>query len=175
MIKFYLTLQVRLTKNNRDRVETMEPYFHGHCHIVLKVEDLEEALKRNMKKMFTSFLEFQREGSNWTLDKVLVVNVHIVKYRPMKGSSYIPLPAKLAKKKAIVNVKNTDDKCFKWSVLAINTHPERVAKYEVIRMNWISPIYDFPFEWVMSTKLKRKMESPSTCLSMNTMKSTPST
>ena len=40
-----------------------------------------------MKKIFTSFLEYQREGSNWALDKVLGVNVHIVKYKPLKGSS----------------------------------------------------------------------------------------
>lgn len=84
-------------------------------------------------KMFNSFIEYQREGSNWVLDKVLGVTVHIVQYNPIKGSSYLSLPAKLASKKAIVNVQNTDQNCFMWSVLValypVTNHPERVVNY----------------------------------------------
>ena len=46
------------------------------------------------------------------------MNIHVVNYNPLKGSSYIPLPAKLANKKAVINIQNTDQKCFMWSVLA---------------------------------------------------------
>ena len=35
-----------------------------------------------------------------------------------RGSSYIPLPDWLAKKKAIINPKNSDMECFKWAVIA---------------------------------------------------------
>ena len=35
-----------------------------------------------------------------------------------RGSSYIPLPDWLAKKKAIINPKNSDLECFKWAVIA---------------------------------------------------------
>ena len=51
-----------------------------------------------------------------------------------RGSSYIPLPDWLAKKKAIINPKNLDKKCFKWSVIAllkweeINRDHQRVSK-----------------------------------------------
>lgn len=83
--------------------------------------------------MYTAFIEFQREGSNWSLDKILGVNVNVVNYQPIKGSSFLPLPAKLARKKAIVNVQNTDEKCFMWSILAalypVAKHPQRVTKY----------------------------------------------
>ncbi|KAK3101500.1 hypothetical protein FSP39_004054 [Pinctada imbricata] len=83
--------------------------------------------------MINSFIEYQREGSSWTLDKVMNVNIHIATYIPIKASSYIPLPAKLAKKKAIVNPQNNDHKCFMWSVLAavhpVNIHPERIINY----------------------------------------------
>ena len=33
------------------------------------------------------------------------------------GSSYIPLPDWIMRKKAIVSIRNTDNKCFLWSVL----------------------------------------------------------
>ena len=132
-IKFHLTLQVRLTKTRGDQVEVMEPHFHGRCHIVLKTEDINEAFRESMKKILTSFMEFHRQGSNWTLDKVTSVNIHIIKYKRLKGSSYIPLPAKLANKKAIVNVQNGNEKSFMWSVLAalhpVKTDAQRVTKY----------------------------------------------
>ena len=35
----------------------------------------------------------------------------------MKGSSYIPLPDWIMRKKAIVSIRNKDEKCFLWSVL----------------------------------------------------------
>ncbi|CAG2208280.1 unnamed protein product [Mytilus edulis] len=68
--------------------------------------------------MYTSFIEYQRQGSNWTVDKVVDLTIHMARYRPLKGSSYIPLPIKLRSKHAIVNVKNKDSKCFMWSILA---------------------------------------------------------
>ena len=36
----------------------------------------------------------------------------------MRGSSYLPLPNWLARKKAIINPKNEDQECFKWAVIA---------------------------------------------------------
>ena len=41
--------------------------------------------------------------------------VNIVKYEPLKGSSYIELPAFLKNfSKGLINLKNKDDKCFMW-------------------------------------------------------------
>lgn len=111
-MKFYLTLQVRFTKTRGDQVEVAEPHFHGRCYIVLNNQDIEHALRESIMKIVNSFIEYQREGSNWALDKVLGVSIHVIQYNPIKGSSYLPLPAKLASKKAIINVQNTDQKCF---------------------------------------------------------------
>ena len=35
----------------------------------------------------------------------------------MNGSSYIPLPDWISKKRAIINIQNRDEKCFLWCVL----------------------------------------------------------
>jgi hypothetical protein len=40
------------------------------------------------------------------------------RFKPLKGSSFFPLPEALAAKKAIVNVQNKDQECFKWAVLS---------------------------------------------------------
>ena len=43
-----------------------------------------------------------------------------------------PLPVKISTKKAVINMKNNDDQCFKWSVVRalnpVDIHPERVSK-----------------------------------------------
>ena len=44
------------------------------------------------------------------------VNLESIMYEPLGGSSCIPLPGSLAAKKAIINLKNEDDECFKWEI-----------------------------------------------------------
>ena len=65
--------------------------------------------------------KFQRRGSGW----------RFVEFSPLKGNSWIPLPEKIAKKKAIVNMKNEDNECFKWCVTRalnpVKNHPERIT------------------------------------------------
>ena len=63
-----------------------------------------------------SLAKFQRQGSNWRFHSVLSLDLHTVKYVPLGGFSYIPLPKFLAAKKAIINLKNEDDECFKWAI-----------------------------------------------------------
>ena len=66
-----------------------------------------------------------------------------MEYKPLKGSSYIPLPEYLANKKAIINMKNEDEECFKWCVTRalnpVEEHSYRITK-ELIKqseeLNW---------------------------------------
>lgn len=68
----------------------VDPYFHGRCHIALKVKDLEQSIKDSSKTVMTSFLEYQRQGSNWTLDKIILLTLNIANYKPLRGSNFIP-------------------------------------------------------------------------------------
>ena len=55
-----------------------------------------------------------------------------MKYVPVGGSSYIPLLKFLASKKAIINLKNEDDECFKWAITRalnpVDKNSERIDK-----------------------------------------------
>ena len=57
------------------------------------------------------------EGTGWHFVKIINLQLHITRYTPLKGSSYIKLPKFLESKGAIINMKNDDDKCFLWCVL----------------------------------------------------------
>ena len=59
----------------------------------------------------------QAEGSGHVFLEVENLTLHIDIWDPIKASSYIDLPDKLKNKKALINMQNTDNKCFLWSVL----------------------------------------------------------
>ncbi len=62
-------------------------------------------------KMLESLAKFQKEGSGWQLHSITGLNIIIVKFNPLSGSGYSKLPPSIAKKKAIINMKN--EKCEK--------------------------------------------------------------
>ena len=74
-------------------------------------------LSRMLREIMKKLADYQRNGSGWYFKEVISFEIHTVGYKPIKGSSYIPLPDFLMRKKAIINMENKDDKCFLWSVL----------------------------------------------------------
>ena len=60
------------------------------------------------------------------------LDLHRAKYVPLGASSYIPLPKFLAAKRAIINLKNEDDECFKWVITQalnpVEKNSERIDK-----------------------------------------------
>ena len=57
------------------------------------------------------------EGTGWVFKEVIKLELHTVRYNPVRGETWLPLPNELANKKAIINNKNKDNKCFLWCVL----------------------------------------------------------
>ena len=72
-------------------------------------------------------------NSRFIFKEVLYMNINIHQLNLTRGSSYLPLPDWLARKKAIINPKNEDQECFKWAVITalefqnIESHPERIS------------------------------------------------
>ena len=73
---------------------------------------------------------YDKLGTELKFKQVLSLEIHTAKYEPFGGSSYIPLPTELSKKKAIINLKNEDNECFMWSVTRalnmVDNCPERI-------------------------------------------------
>ena len=62
------------------------------------------------------------ENSETYIDHIENLKFTIVKSPRIKGSSYLPTPSWINAKKAVINIKNDDNKCFIWSILAA-LHP----------------------------------------------------
>ena len=105
--------------------------------------------------------EFQRRGSNRRFSRVINLELQLVDYRLLGSGSWIPLPGKLAAKKAVVNPKNKDDQCFKWC-LAIAFEPEMKNPQRISeRVAANSKLYncegiEFPVKLREITKFERK-------------------
>ena len=65
-------------------------------------------------------------------ESVGLLSYHIHKTSLKRGNSYIKSPEWVASKKAIINRKNKDDRCFEYSIVValhhieIKSHPERI-------------------------------------------------
>ena len=111
-----------------------EPFaFHSAIKIILEGTDVEEVLDEMIDEIETAIQKTENaQGSGWVLVKIINVTLHTAEWNPLNAGSYMELPAYLKNKKAIINMKNQDDKCFMWCVLRAlnpkNGHPERVDK-----------------------------------------------
>ena len=56
------------------------------------------------------------EGSGWEFEELDKIDILTVGYDPLRASKWIPLPKKIADKKAVINIQNKDDNCFMWCV-----------------------------------------------------------
>ncbi|XP_066905881.1 uncharacterized protein [Halyomorpha halys] len=77
--------------------------------------------------------EFQRKQSGWALYSINNLELCVNQHNPFYGSSYIDLPKKIKDRKAIINVKNNDEKCFLYAIKSAlypaERDGERVSKY----------------------------------------------
>ena len=48
-------------------------------------------------------------GSGWLVDRLMHLDIHVAEYDPLRASSHIPLPSWIVKKRAVLNIKNTND------------------------------------------------------------------
>ena len=77
--------------------------------------------------------KWTQRGSGWVVDRVETLWLDIAWYQPLRGGSYIPLLKAAQSKKAVVNVKNKDDHCLRWTLraalLPVAKDPQRPTKY----------------------------------------------
>ena len=87
------------------------------------------------------------------------LEIHTAEYNPTKGSSYMPLPDWISNKKAIVNIKNKDEKCFIWCILRY-LHPkerdeERIKDLEKYEFSLNTKGITFPMNINDITKFEK--------------------
>src|ERR1043165_1224440 len=83
--------------------------FVSKTEVILEATDTNEVYSKVKEKITESIASFQMRGSNWRFVSVVKLDINTVVYKPLKSSSYFPLPPELANRKVIINTKNEDD------------------------------------------------------------------
>ena len=111
---------------------------------VYNLNDKNEIVNAMIEHMAQQVENPALRNSKFVFDKVLYMDIDFHRLNLTRGSSYVPLPDWLLKKKATINPKNSDMECFRWAMIAamkweeINDHPERVSKLKK---------YEEEFDW----------------------------
>ena len=113
--------------------EYKDAYFNSTAFTILNEYQIIEALDKAAEEINNKIAFWLSEGSGWTIVEIRSHYVNIVKYLPLRGSSYIQLPKELRNSMCgLINLKNTDNECFRW---CHNRHlnprkknPQRITK-----------------------------------------------
>ena len=132
-----------------DRPLRYSPYFRTPYPITSTyLQQLREQLHASMEVLEERMSTFMQAGSGWTLEENHALVLEMVNYEPMGGSSYLELPKDVCDTKAVIYIKNEDQECFKWSVLAAlhpaTHHAERISHYQPFKEELNFTGIDFP-------------------------------
>ena len=122
-IKFKMILVCLMEKQKIEKdkgvvgLEEDKAYFTSGTLINIISTDVDKLIELSINTIEGGIEAYQQNGSAWYFKEVYKLEIHTVEYNPTKGSSYIPLPDWISNKKAIVNIKNKDEKCFLWCIL----------------------------------------------------------
>ena len=117
-IKVKLDFHCNMMRYEDDGPLVMPFQFHSDIELNLGVTDEEELYKKMIDRIEEKIQTLTAEISGWAFHSVNKLEMHTVTYKPLGGGSYIKLPKEIAVKKAVVNMKNTeDDQCFLWCIL----------------------------------------------------------
>lgn len=166
-IKWYIVAQVKLSREDADgEIRTVEPYFRCVTYILLSPETFENHdLNQALQKLVIGLEKYIHESSGWLLRTVKKLHIHTIHYKPLNASSYIELPKTLQKSRTVLNIKNKDDKCFIWSILAhihkVNENADRADNYVPYECQLNMKGIDYPVALCKLNQFERQNETVS--------------
>lgn len=119
---------------NKSEVPDLE--YHIQCeNKILDIEtNFSEFYRDNFaRKCLKQMEDFEKNGSGWGFKSIKEITICVNHYNALRGGGYIQLPKFLERKRAIINVRNNDNNCFKWAVLSglhrKKKNAERTSQY----------------------------------------------
>jgi hypothetical protein len=92
--------------------------FNTKYDCVFNNSDTDEMYLNAIETFKQKLTEFEHCESGWSFVSVSHLELNINKYCPMRGGTFIKLPSKIQNRKCCLNIRNKDEHCFLWSVIA---------------------------------------------------------
>ena len=134
--KVRFILVCTMAKQEKDKFKnfmfeiTDKSYFHSETFSNLETTNEKIIFNESKEKIDEGIVTYQMNGSNWYFKEINQLEIHTNEFRPIRGSSYLPLPDWVMRKKAIINLQNKDEKCFLWCILR-SLHPREKNDYRI--------------------------------------------
>ena len=156
------TAWIRFVRYDEEGQERVELAFNSLMTSVYRGSDLDQIVDGMIANM-----KFQIENptllnSRFVFDEVLYLDVSFHPLNLTRGSSYLPLPDFIAKRKAVINPQNGDEQGFRWAIIAvdkwmdIDSHPERVSNLKEFADNYDWSGLEFPVSLKQIGKFEAK-------------------
>ena len=92
----------------------------------------------------------QLEGSGFVLNGIVNVIMEVYKVNDIQASSWVELPEKYKNNKSVINIKNDDQFCFLWCIIAhlfpVEDHKNRTSSYSMHTNKLILNGLEFPMK-----------------------------
>ena len=106
--------------------------FNSHEELKTTIDNMASDIERKIENS-------QLKKSGYQIKKIEKITIHYDRYNPTRAGKYIELPKWIADKKACINIKNEDEKCFTYCVQAKfyeimkKYHPDRMYHYKALK------------------------------------------
>ena len=159
-LKFNETLKITFEKQKGDELIEEEAYFNVKLQTVTNDAYIDNLLQITQQQIVNKIQQWISKGSGWTIQSVDGHFINVIKYKPLRGSSYIPLPKELRNSaKGIINMKNNDDECFRWChirhLLPQKKDPQRIKECD---KKYVKKLDYSGIEFPVSVKQYNKIE-----------------
>ena len=158
-----LTSEMECASILAEEVITRIVNFSSNSGIVLEPTDLGKFYNRAKETIMENMIKYNKMGSNCAVSAIVKMDINMIDYNPISAGSYIPLDPLLSSKKAIINIKNKDNQCFKCCVTRVlNMMPKNLErmdedlKKQSTKLNWNG--IDFPVLWPQIKKFEENNE-----------------
>ena len=138
-IKYFETLKLTFKRTATD-ADKNEPkmifktaYFDSKAKAIINQNEINESIHTSNQEILNGLAVWLSEGFGWTVESIDDQNMNIVKYKPLKGSSYVEIPPELRNPaKGLISLQNNDIECFRWCHIRNSNpqqkDPERIKK-----------------------------------------------
>ena len=142
------TAWIRFVREDEEDQERVELAFNSLMTSVYRGSEMDQIVDGMIANMKFQIENQALLNSRFVFDEFLYLDVNFHQLNLTRGSSYLPLPDWLARKKAIINPHNDDEECFRWSVIAAENagmkDPQRVSNLRKFMDNYDWPGLEIP-------------------------------
>ena len=111
-----MAVTVNMARRSDDKIIKATPSFRSGIQHFNSSTNILETYENMKQKTIESFATYTSGGSGWIFQSIENLEIKVDRFNPLRGEGYIDLPTAIKTKKAVINVKNKDNRCFEYAI-----------------------------------------------------------